>query len=291
MIPASTKQHQTPAMSTNLMDATVRGDEKEIITCIESGCDVNEQGANGRTALFWAIAHGNEAAALILIAHGADVHARDYSGDTPLRMCATRGSVAVANALIARGANVHEVGRVSQHANVSTLMGIAASYGHDAFIALLVSQGCDVKEEGLKGYTPLHYACANGLEATVLYLIDLGADVNAKRHDGITPLRCAASFDHTQIAFALISHGASMENRPRTVKRMVISGMTERQAAVRGGFLDRLKVLLDGPHGRVPRDEPKALIAYAKRFRCMEAAAVIHSYLAMRAVHDVLAGS
>ena len=270
------------------MDAAVRGDEKEILDCLASGCDVNEQGANGRSALFWAIAHGHDAAALALISHGADVHTKDHSGDTPLRLCAMRGSVAVADALIAKGANVHEVGRVSQHANVSTLMGIAASYGHDAFIEMLVSQGCDVIEEGLKGFTPLHCACSSGLEATVLYLIALGADVNAERHGGITPLRRAASFDHTQAAFALIAHGASLEKRPRTVKRITLGGMTERQAAVRGGFLDRLKVLLDGPQGPSPLDKPNALVAYAKKCKRMDAAAFIQAHLAMSAMDGIL---
>ena len=230
-----------------------------------------------------ALAHGHDAVAVLLIAHGADLHAVDHFGLTPMLLCATFGSLDVAKVLLNRGVGLHEKTHMG-----STLMAVAAGNAEEPFISMLAGLGVDVNEAGSGGCTPLHHAAARSREETALCLIGLGAQVNAKNDQGETPLEMAAKLDRTQMAFVLIAHGASFADRPKTVKRIPIATMTARQAAVRGGLMERLKVLLGDPDAENPLDPPKKLAAYAKKFKCADAEAIIQAHLAMSAIDGIL---
>jgi ankyrin repeat protein len=65
---------------------------------------------------------------------------------------------------------------------------LAAYFGVEGIVRLLLHRGADVKAAATDGETPLHRASYNGHLEVVQLLLDKGADVKAATEDGETPL-------------------------------------------------------------------------------------------------------
>ena len=216
---------------------------------------------------------------------GADVNGKGIAGSSALKQASMRGHLPIMLALIERGANVNvadATGRTPLH--------WSCGGNHLQAVSLLISHGAHVNARALQGSTPLHWPCERGHQETVLMLIRQGANLNQTGEYHKTPLDLAALGGHTQIALALIAHGAICGEENKKVRNLKIAGMTQGQAAVRAGMVDRVKEILEsaGVSHANSAEGPHALANLAKKHNQPEVLAVIQAHLAMRAIDGMV---
>jgi len=190
---------------------------------VAKGADVNAKDDMGDTPLMYAINLKKAALANWLINQGADIYAKDRDGHTPLLYACDSGQAAFAGLLIYKGASVRaaELGGkslllgpvlagqpilaqllITNGANVnmvisesgwkgSSLLHVAALYGHTNLVAELLSAGAKVDATNNLGQTPLFLAAKQGQFLTVGWLLENGAKANARDTSGGTPLKAA----------------------------------------------------------------------------------------------------
>ncbi|GIC92279.1 ankyrin repeat domain-containing protein [Aspergillus udagawae] len=119
----------------------------------------------------------------------------------------------------------------------TTALYIAASYGHDAIVELLIGKGANVNLENFPRQ-PLVIAVTNNRKAVVRLLLEKGANPNARRHDNMTALCIAVMKGFTEIIKMLLNKGALTElGGPWTG--------TPLQAAVRKNHFKITEILLE----------------------------------------------
>ena len=91
--------------ATPLMNATEKGDTKEMEKLLASGMDVNERWFDNYTPLHVAAFYSQANVAALLIEKGADVNAKDNYGRTPLYVAAWYGKADVVALLLKKGAD------------------------------------------------------------------------------------------------------------------------------------------------------------------------------------------
>ena len=125
--------------------------------------------------------------------------------------------------------------------NNQTPLMLAAQYGHDAVVRLLLETGkTDVNPRDRDGYTPLLVAAMFGHEAVVRLLLQTGkADVNSRFKHGWTALSLAAMFRQVAVVKLLLQTGKADINLRCT------EGLTPLQYAIKGGNEAIIKLLLD----------------------------------------------
>jgi adenosylhomocysteine nucleosidase len=111
------------------------------------------------------------------------VAARSGDGFTALHLAAFFGQEAAVGLLVARGAEVDAAGTGWM---IGTPLHSAASGGHRAAAEILLDAGADPNARQAGGWTPLHSAAANGDADLVRVLLDHGADPDAVNDDGAT---------------------------------------------------------------------------------------------------------
>ena len=89
------------------------------------------------------------------------------------------------------------------------LLQVAASWGADDVVALLIQKGADLNTgEGSDKGTPLHQASSL---STLQQLVQAGADIEAVDDEGRTPLHWAARVNHLEIVQLLIDKNAQLD--------------------------------------------------------------------------------
>jgi uncharacterized protein len=95
------------AVDAPVADAAKRGDRDAVRTLLKDGADVNAPQGDGMTALHWAAERGDVELANLLLYGGANVAAVTRIGQyTPLHVAARTGNAAVVKALVAARADV-----------------------------------------------------------------------------------------------------------------------------------------------------------------------------------------
>ena len=161
------------------------------------------------TPLMRACEVGATAAVGDMIAMGANVNAApDDDGINGLMMSAIVGHAEAAKLLLDNGASVDQ-----GEARGLTSLHLAALYGHDDFVCVLVQDyAASINMKSKSGNTALSCASLKGNLGVVDALVSLGAFVTAANNKGLTPLDLARSQGHRSV-------GRIQDERPMTCRR------------------------------------------------------------------------
>jgi ankyrin repeat protein len=163
----------------DFFQAIERDDPSTISALLQRGFDPNSRDEKGQVALYVALRAPSLAAADALLAHPQlDVNATNAAGETPLMMAALRGHLVWAGKLMARGAKVHGEGWSPLH--------YAATGPEPEFVRLLLDKGAPVDARSPNGSTPLMMAARYGSEASVDLLLARGADPKLRNQRDLT---------------------------------------------------------------------------------------------------------
>lgn len=140
------------------------------------------------------------------------VNAYAPDGFTPLGLAAYFGHEETVRLLLERGADVNTASKNSF--KVAPLHSSVAR--RSASISrLLVERGADVNARQQGGYTPLHEAAQNGDDVIVELLLEHGADGSLRSEDGKTALDLATEKRHARVGEILRARGASSKREAR----------------------------------------------------------------------------
>jgi ankyrin repeat protein len=137
---------------------------------LERGLDPNVRSEQGQHALYLAIRDESpRILALLWTWPGVDVNARNAAGETPLMMAALKGNLPVMEKLLSLGVPAHHDGWSPLH--------YAATGKSTEAVALLLDRGAPVDALSPNLSTPLMMAARYGTEASVELLVRRGADL------------------------------------------------------------------------------------------------------------------
>ncbi|MDE2367574.1 MAG: ankyrin repeat domain-containing protein [Burkholderiales bacterium] len=142
------------------------------------GFDPNTRSPKGQVGLYLALnEHSLKVAELLLAQPGIEVEATNAAGETPLMMAALRGETDWVQKLIDHGAQVNREGWTPLH--------YAATGPQPKAVALLLDRGAVVDAPSPNGTTPLMMAARYGSEGSVALLLAHGADPRKRNIQGL----------------------------------------------------------------------------------------------------------
>jgi uncharacterized protein len=145
---------------------------------LERGFDPNTLSEKGQWPLYLAMREGAPRVAALLLAHPAiRVDAANAAGETALMMAALRGETEWAARLLERGAALQREGWTPLH--------YAASGPGTAVVALLLDRGAQIEAPSPNRSTALMMAARYGPETTVDLLLARGASLQARNDAGL----------------------------------------------------------------------------------------------------------
>lgn len=155
--------------------AVARDDDRSVAQWLAKGFDPNARDPTGQTALHLAMRDQSPRIAEALWKSQAlDVNASNADGETPLMMAALRGDFDWALRLLDRGAKVHQDGWSPIH--------YAATGPQVRVVGLLLDRGASIDALSPNRSTPLMMAARYGTQASVELLLARGADAR-RRND------------------------------------------------------------------------------------------------------------
>lgn len=263
-----------------LVDAVKTADQQSLRALLQQRVDVNEQEADGTTALHWATHRDDIAAVDLLLAAGANARAANRYGVAPLSNACINGNASIAERLLTAGADPNTASAdgetalmtasrtgavdvvkllLSHGANVNaketwrgqTALMWAVAEQHPAVVGPLIEAGADVRARSTKGFTPFLFAVRGGDPGIVRTLLAAGVDVNEKGGEGTPALILAIVNAHFELAAYLLERGAdpNMDAPGGTALHAVTRtrnyeyGKVVRPAAVQTGNLDALDLV------------------------------------------------
>ena len=158
-------------MDTDLHKAAKNGDIDEMRDCLDAGTNINEQGAQGRTALHRALGGGFAEAATFLIERGADLTISDSLRRTSMHWAAMGpppGNVECCALVFEKSDGKVMLAQKTKTGN--TPLHSAASTNRHQVIKLLLENGADEKAEDEDGLTPYDQASVEGHAEILAYL-------------------------------------------------------------------------------------------------------------------------
>lgn len=176
--------------------AILRDDDAAIAALLRRGFDPNTRDPKGQVGLTIALQNGSSKAfAALLAASQVNVEARNAQDESPLMMAALKGNLEAVKALLARDADVNKTGWAPLHYAAS-----AGSRQHVAIIALLLENHAYIDATSPNGTTPLMMAAQYGSNEAVQLLLDEGADPTLKNQLGLTAADFALRVSRTESA-------------------------------------------------------------------------------------------
>ena len=170
--------------------------ERTVTTLLQQGFDPNTPNAQGQIALFVAVREDATKVVQSLLAHPAiRVDASNAANETPLMMASLRGHIETAKLLIARGAAVNRAGWTPLH--------YAASGPSLPLVELLLDNGAEINALSPNRSTPLMMAAGYGPQDAVDLLLGKGADPRARNDKGLTATDFARIADRQKLALRL----------------------------------------------------------------------------------------
>lgn len=176
--------------------AILRDDDAAIAALLRRGFDPNTRDPKGQVGLTIALQNGSSKAfAALLASSQVNVEARNAQDESPLMMAALKGNLEAVKALLARDADVNKTGWAPLHYAAS-----AGSRLHVAIIALLLENHAYIDATSPNGTTPLMMAAQYGSNEAVQLLLDEGADPTLKNQLGLTAADFALRVSRTESA-------------------------------------------------------------------------------------------
>jgi polar amino acid transport system substrate-binding protein len=159
-----------------------------VVTILFRGFDANTLDSEGRHGLHLAMMEGSfKVAKTLLDLSGTQVDTRSKQDETPLMIAALKGHTTFAKRMIARGADVNKTGWTPLH--------YAATSGQLEMIKLLIDEHAYIDTESPNQSTPLMLAAMYGTEAAVKLLLQEGADPSIKNQLGLNAADLARFLD------------------------------------------------------------------------------------------------
>ena len=148
----------------------VRNDNVNVVRdLLQRGFDPNTRNPAGQSGLIVAFQEDSpKAAKLLLNQPNIELDARNTAGESALMFAAIKGNLTGIEALLARGARVNQPGWSALH--------YAATGPQVRAVKVLLDRGADINATAPNGSTPLMLAAQYGPEASVDLLLDRGAD-------------------------------------------------------------------------------------------------------------------
>lgn len=213
-----------------LMYATDKGDLAMMKLLLEYGADPNRKPFNGINALMNACLNNNYEAVELLLQYRAKPDERDHNDYTPLMYAANYGHYAIADLLLYHGADA------SLKNKEADVMMIAAYEGDTALIRLLIHYKTDINSSDDKKITPLMIASQRGHLEAVKLLCENGAEINAKNALGRTALAVAAENGQDQVVKYLLEKESDATVRDE-------KGLTARDLAKLKGYRNTAQLI------------------------------------------------
>ncbi|KAH0524103.1 hypothetical protein TsFJ059_009013 [Trichoderma semiorbis] len=174
---------------TPLQVACKKGNDGIAEILLEAGADVNA-GGDDTTPLYHAVQEQMESTVKLLTENGANVNFVNPHGLTALHTAAQMGHSAIFEYLLRGGADAN----AGAGTRVGTPLHTAsARVDGNPLIQRLIDSGAGVDETNADGETPLHLAATFGKQANIELLIKNGANKEARDGRGSTPLLLSVS--------------------------------------------------------------------------------------------------
>ena len=125
----------------------------------------------------------------------------DELGRSPLHLAVINGQHAMVNVLINAGADVNAVDGLKKF----TPLHYAAFYSYPKILEFLLTRRADLLAQDIDGNLPLHFAAANGSAATVKILLENNSGPDCLNNNWQTPLHLAAAAVDNQNSFPAAS--------------------------------------------------------------------------------------
>jgi uncharacterized protein len=162
----------------DFFSALERNDATSVTRLLERGFDPNTRDAQGRSGLFVALQKESFDAAQALFRHPqTDVNTLNNNDESPLMMAAMKGQIQWCKQLLDRGAVLNKTGWTPLH--------YAASGSDHEVVALLLDKGAAIDAPSPNGSTPVMMAALYGSEASVNLLVTRGANIKRKNDLGL----------------------------------------------------------------------------------------------------------
>jgi ankyrin repeat protein len=171
--------------------AIIRDDFVTMRKLLQRGMDPNTVDERGVPGLVKALhLESTRVAQMLLQAPGVQLDLASPQGETPLMQAAIKGQLPMVQALLARGVRVNQPGWSALHYAAS-----ADQTDSVAIAALLLEHHAYIDAESPNQSTPLMLAAQYGSQAMVNLLLNEGADVQLRNQQGLSALDFAQRSD------------------------------------------------------------------------------------------------
>ena len=193
LLAAGFLQSATAAVADDYFNAIKNDNDGAVVTILFRGFDANTLDDQGRHGLHLAMMEGSlKVAKTLLDLSGTKVDTRSKQDETPLMIAALKGHTPFAKRMIVRGADVNKTGWTPLH--------YAATSGNLDMIKLLIDESAYIDTESPNQSTPLMLAAMYGTEAAVKLLLQEGADPSVKNQLGLNAADFAAKAERMDLA-------------------------------------------------------------------------------------------
>lgn len=165
--------------------SAVRSDnESAVVALTLRGFDLNTRDEKGETGLLIALRLGSiKVADFLLKQNAVAVEARNTQGESPLMMAALKGHLAQARRLIQRGAEVNKPGWTPLHYAASNPEPVSID-----LVRLLLEHHAYIDADSPNKSTPLMMAARYGQDPVVKLLLEEGADPLLRNEQGLSAI-------------------------------------------------------------------------------------------------------
>ena len=198
VITANSAASASPAV--DFFRAVTVDNERTVKELLAAGFDPNTANEKGQVGLFVALQEESLKVAAALLAHAAiRVDATTSADETPLMMAAMRGNLEWTLRLLDRGAAINRAGWTPLH--------YAASGPAVAVVKLLLERGAAIDAPSPNRSTALMMAARYGSEEAVQLLLSRGANARLRNDRQLRPADFARSAGREQLAVLLEAAG------------------------------------------------------------------------------------